>query len=133
VAAVVQAGAAPAAALTAVADAVGGPDGQQLRTVGDRLRLGAADPVAWAGTSSHLLPLRRALELATAAGAPVVVLLQEAADAQRRELQRHAAVAAARLGVRTVLPVGLCALPAFVLLGVAPVVLGLGGALLGAP
>lgn len=37
----------------------------------------------------------------------------------------------ARLGVRLVLPLGLCLLPAFVLLGIVPFVLSLGGRLLG--
>ena len=40
-------------------------------------------------------------------------------------------LAAARLGVRLVLPLGLCLLPAFVLLGIVPFVLSLGGRLLG--
>ncbi|WP_418606028.1 hypothetical protein [Georgenia sp. SUBG003] len=44
---------------------------------------------------------------------------------------REAQEAAARLGVRLVLPLGLCFLPAFVLLGLVPVVLAAGGAVLG--
>ena len=39
--------------------------------------------------------------------------------------------AAGRLGVRLVLPLGLCHLPAFILIGVVPVLLSTGVALLG--
>jgi pilus assembly protein TadC len=130
VASAVASGAAPTWALAVVAAAVGGVDGAELARVADRLRLGAPPARAWEGSPPHLAPLRRALELSEASGAPVAGLLREAAEEQRREHQREAVVAASRLGVRVVLPLGLCALPGFALLGVAPVVLGLAGQLL---
>ena len=54
------------------------------------------------------------------------LLLEEAADARARA---HAALeqAAERLGVLVLLPLGLCVLPAFIALGVAPVVLSMLG------
>jgi pilus assembly protein TadC len=52
-----------------------------------------------------------------------------AADARRRqEAEGHRR--AARAGVLAVLPLGACFLPAFVLLGIVPVVAGLAGPLL---
>lgn len=131
VATAVTAGAAPPSALAVVAEAVGGAEGAELARVADRLRLGASPARAWEGCSPRCAPLRRALELSGASGAPVAGLLRGAADEQRREHQREALVAASRLGVRVVLPLGLCALPGFALLGVVPVVLGLGAQLLG--
>jgi pilus assembly protein TadC len=62
----------------------------------------------------------------TAPAAAVARLAQEA-----RERAAHSARAAARrAGVLVVLPLGLCFLPAFVLLGVVPVVAGIAGRLL---
>ncbi|KAE8762071.1 secretion system protein, partial [Georgenia thermotolerans] len=58
-------------------------------------------------------------------------LLRRAAEAVRADRQRQAQEAAARLGVRLVLPLGLCFLPAFVLLGIVPVVVAAGGGFLG--
>jgi pilus assembly protein TadC len=52
-----------------------------------------------------------------------------AADARRRQ-QAEAHRRAARAGVLAVLPLGACFLPAFVLLGVVPAVVGLAGPLL---
>ncbi|MCU1621436.1 MAG: hypothetical protein JWL79_281, partial [Frankiales bacterium] len=52
-----------------------------------------------------------------------------AADARRRQaVDAHRR--AARAGVLAVLPLGACFLPAFVLLGVVPAVIGLAGPLL---
>jgi len=130
-AAALAAGAAPTAALAVVGDAVGGPQGADLRRVAARLVLGAEPDRAWAGAGPEHEALRRCLQLAQASGAPVAGLLREAAGEQRRAAHQEAVAAAARLGVRVVLPLGLCALPGFAALGVAPVVLGLAGSLLG--
>ena len=48
----------------------------------------------------------------------------------RAEYRSAAEQAARRVGVLAVAPLGLCFLPAFVLLGVVPVVVGLAGPLL---
>jgi pilus assembly protein TadC len=71
--------------------------------------------------------------LAERTGASAAVVLVAAASDARSARQRRAVVAARRLGVLLVLPLGLTTLPAFVLMGVAPVVLGLAGQLLQAP
>lgn len=77
------------------------------------------------GNVGELLGLTRALYLADRTGASVAPLLRRAAVDARAERRQRTAVAAGRLGVRLVLPLGLATLPAFVLLGVVPVVLGL--------
>lgn len=72
-------------------------------------------------------PILEALDLATGTGiAPAALVRAAAAEHRRREAAAHAA-AASRLGVMAVLPMGLCLLPAFVLLTVVPLVLGLIG------
>ncbi|MBM7829890.1 tight adherence protein B [Agromyces cerinus] len=74
------------------------------------------------------------LGLAARAGAPVAELLRAEAYRLRRAARSAGVERAAALGVRLMLPLGLCVLPAFVLLGVAPLMISvvtgtLGGAL----
>ena len=95
------------------------------------LLLGATWTEAWADAPEILAPLADALEPAWVDGAAPGPLLRQAAASVRSTRHREAQEAAARLGVRLVLPLGLCFLPAFVLLGLVPVVLAAGGAVLG--
>ncbi|NYF11639.1 tight adherence protein B [Leifsonia sp. AK011] len=60
------------------------------------------------------------LALSTRAGVPAAELLRAEAEEQRRDARAEAQAAAAALGVRLMLPLGLCVLPAFLVLGVAP-------------
>jgi hypothetical protein len=105
--------------------------GAALLRAGRALLLGAAWPEAWDGAPGTLVPLADALEPAWVDGAAPGPLLRQAAASVRSTRHREAQEAAARLGVRLVLPLGLCFLPAFVLLGLVPVVLAAGGAVLG--
>jgi pilus assembly protein TadC len=130
VAAALGAGATPVAALDVVGRAVGGQEGEEVVRVAARLRLGSDWAGAWVGTHPHLEPLRRCLGLAFGTGAPGADLLRHAASELRRRRHRAAQLEASRLGVRLVLPLGLCALPAFFALGVVPVVLSLAGQVL---
>ncbi|GAA1942409.1 type II secretion system F family protein [Agromyces allii] len=77
--------------------------------------------------------LDETVRLAERAGAPLVELLRAEAQRGRRIARTDAATRGAALGVRLMLPLGLCVLPAFVLLGVAPLLISvvtgtLGGA-----
>jgi len=81
----------------------------------DGLGLGAADGAA----------VDEVLELAERAGAPAAELLTSAAQQCRRSARASGRRAATDLGVRLLLPLALCVLPSFLLLGVAPMVLGL--------
>ena len=105
--------------------------GPALRQAGAALVLGATWAEAWQAAPGWLAPLADALEPAWADGAAPGPLLRRAAEAVRADRQRQAQEAAARLGVRLVLPLGLCFLPAFVLLGIVPVVVAAGGGFLG--
>lgn len=74
-----------------------------------------------------LAPVRPALRLAAETGAPAATVLRGEARLARRRARVEAERRAARLGVTLVLPLGLCVLPAFVAVGVAPIVLAVVG------
>lgn len=122
----IASGAAIVQAVDVVGAAVGGRQGRRLRTTARALRLGTAWDRAW---GDH--PLGVQLEPAWSDGVDPTALLLQAARSIRSERRAAARAAAARLGVRLVLPVGLCLLPAFVLLGLLPVLLSSGFDLLG--
>ncbi|WP_394551006.1 type II secretion system F family protein [Agromyces sp. MMS24-JH15] len=63
------------------------------------------------------------VRLAAGAGAPIGDLLRAEARRRRREARTEGAVRAAALAVRLMLPLGACVLPAFALLGVAPLLI----------
>lgn len=65
------------------------------------------------------------LAFSRAAGVPAGALLRAEADELRRRERAAAAMRAARLETRLLAPLGLCVLPSFVLLGVAPILLAL--------
>ncbi|MFB7844988.1 type II secretion system F family protein [Microbacterium sp. NPDC056052] len=80
--------------------------------------IGADDDPATAGEE-----IERVLRLSSAAGVPAVELLRAEADRARRDARTAGRTRAARLSSRLLLPLGACTLPAFMLLGVAPLVL----------
>lgn len=85
------------------------------------------------GAESDGRDIAATVRLATQAGAPVADLLRAEAFRQRRTARADGAVRAAALSVRLMIPLGVCILPAFVLLGVAPLMISvitgtLGGA-----
>jgi pilus assembly protein TadC len=124
--AALRAGAGVPRALQAVGGAVGDDDGRVLAHVADALRLGAAWDAAWRDAPDRLATVHRALRPAWVDGAAPGESLRAAGEELRRERRTAARTAAARLGVRLVLPLGACYLPAFVLVGLAPVLLALG-------
>ena len=126
VAAAMLAGAPAATALQVAGAAAGGDRGAAVRAAGAALLLGAEGDEAWPDDPS-VRRLRRCLELSTGTGVPAVPLLRATADTARRDRHRSGEREAARLGVRLALPLGLCAVPAFVAWGVVPVVLSLAG------
>lgn len=69
--------------------------------------------------------LSETLSLARRAGVPAAALLRSAAEDLRDDHAAESLAAAERLGVRLVVPLGVCVLPAFVLVGVVPVVIGI--------
>lgn len=124
-AASLRAGSPVPAALRAVAEAVNGPYAAVLLRAARRMELGAPASAAWVGCPVVVGELARVLTLVESAGVPAEGLLRSAAGDLRRRTARDSEAAAARLGVRLVLPLGLCALPAFIAWSVVPVVLSL--------
>ena len=121
-------GQAPVEALTTVTTALPGPASSRLaaQTL-PRLRLGV-DPVqVWSDLSADpaLGPLGRALARAHRAGAPVVPAIERLTDELARSARAEVEDRARAVGVRAAVPLGLCLLPAFVLVGIVPVVAGL--------
>jgi tight adherence protein B len=131
VAAALRSGAGVPRALEATGVAVGGADGGVLTRAAHALVLGAAWERAWAGVPGQLDPMVRALHGAWLDGAAPGEALGAAGEEVRHQRRAAARTAAARLGVRLVLPLGMCYLPAFVLVGLVPVLLALGIDLLG--
>lgn len=99
-----------------------------LRPVVAALAVGADWDTAWRGSdvrTPELLAVRDALGFAALTGAPSSAILYAQAARLRRERFRTAEKQAAALGVKLVVPLGLCSLPAFICLGVVPVLLAL--------
>ncbi|MCW2543832.1 MAG: rane protein [Frankiales bacterium] len=120
-------------AVRAVAAALGGPCGERLGMVAGRLAVGSPAAEAWASLGSDRGPAgaaARAMARAAVGGAPVAAAVQRVADDTRRERRAAAERAARRAGVLAVGPLGLCFLPAFLLIGVVPAVIGLATPLL---
>lgn len=122
-----QAGQPVSSATEIAANAVGGPLGQRLSWVSGQLRLGADPEPTWRSLSREpaMGQLSRAMSRAAQSGAPVADVLTRLADDARQATRAASVAAARRVGVQAVAPLGLCFLPAFVLLGIIPVVAGL--------
>lgn len=120
-------------ALQAASEAMAEPTARVLRAAAASVDLGADPADAWLATdrSSAHQPMIEALERAHQSGAPAALLLARVADDLRRDHRRTVEVAARSAGVRAVAPLALCFLPAFVLLGVVPVIASLASGVLG--
>jgi pilus assembly protein TadC len=106
---------------------------RDLRQVAAALHWGASEREAWASVGPAWEPAGRAISLAQAAGlAPGPLLLKAADDLNADRLERID-VAAAKVGVRLVAPLGLVLLPAFCLTTVVPLVVALARTLLAGP
>jgi len=130
-AAAMLAGATPAAALAVVATAVGPPVRDDLTPVAQALVTGAELDEAWASAPADLAPVGAAFRRSAESGTPAAEALICAADELRAALRARWRADAGRVGVRSALPLGLCFLPAFVLIGIVPVVAGLVRGVLG--
>lgn len=132
-AACIAAGAGPRDAAEAVGESMGGPVGDRLARAAAEIRLGGEPSLAWGrfGEIAGAGPLARCLYRAGATGAPAAEAVARLAEAIRAERAGAAVARAQRAGVLITAPVGLCFLPAFLAVGVAPVVIGLATGLLG--
>jgi pilus assembly protein TadC len=121
------AGVPPGAALAAVAAAVPEPLAGQLRGVAALYRLGAEPVRAWAGTAPALQPLARVFVRAGESGSAAGPALRALAADLRSEARSRGQARVQRAGVWVLAPLGACFLPAFLCLGVVPLVLGIAG------
>ncbi|MEU6484514.1 type II secretion system F family protein [Streptomyces sp. NPDC046887] len=131
-AACLAAGAGPREAAAAVGGSLGGPVGDRLAHAAAELRLGGEPAEVWGrfGELPGARPLARSLERAGASGAPAADTVARLAAGLRAEQARAAAARGQRAQVLITAPVGLCFLPAFLAIGVAPVVIGLASSLM---
>ncbi|MBR8642990.1 type II secretion system F family protein [Streptomyces tuirus] len=132
-AACIAAGAGPVIAAQAVGEALGGPVGDALVHGAAEVRLGGEPGSAWRRLAA--VPgadgLARLLERAGVSGLPAATPVARLAAEARADWGRTATARARRAGVMVSAPVGLCFLPAFIAVGVLPVVIGLAGGVLG--
>jgi pilus assembly protein TadC len=101
----------------------------------DLLALGAEPATAWTNpddrVDDHADALLRLARRSASSGAALAHGIAELAEQSRREAVDAATAAAERASVLIAGPLGLCYLPAFVCLGIVPVVAGLAGDVLG--
>jgi len=118
------AGASVPSALSEVVRALPGPASDALRLALSRLSVGVPPGRVWAelGRDPALEPLSRALVRAEASGARVADAVQRLGEELARESRARVEDRARTVGIRAAVPLGVCLLPAFLLLGIVPVV-----------
>lgn len=130
-AACLRSGMAVAAAASAAAPSAPPHLAQRLTRAADLLALGADPSTAWASTAAEAdrdtdALLRLARRSATS-GTALAQGIEDLAGRSRDDAADAARAAAERASVLIAAPLGVCYLPAFVCLGIVPVVAGLAG------
>lgn len=128
-----RAGMPVASAATAVVEQAPEPLAEALRRAANLLALGAEPEVAWQSAGEHpeTETLSRLARRSARSGRALADAVAELGAEQRAAVEDRAAAAAERAGVLISGPLGLCFLPAFLCLGIAPVVIGLASHVLG--
>jgi len=121
-----DAGAAPESALVSVSRALGGPVEEEFMALHHRLDIGVDPAQVWRSVAVHpqLAPLGRAVGRAHQTGAPVGQAVHQLAEELRERARADVETRARSIEVKAAAPLGLCLLPAFVVLGVVPMVVG---------
>jgi len=129
--AAISAGASVQDALTVVTSTVDEPLRSRLDAVRASVALGAPQTVAWAQLldDDALAPIASAVIRSAQTGSTISIVLDAAAVDMRHAHRAQVEVAARSAGVRSVAPLALCFLPAFLLVGVVPVIAGFATAL----
>jgi pilus assembly protein TadC len=134
-AACLRSGMAVSAAASAAASSAPASLARLLNRAADLLALGAEPATAWTSADGpadkHAESLLRLARRSASSGAALAHGVAELADQSRHEAADAANAAAERASVLIAGPLGLCYLPAFVCLGIVPVVAGLAGDVLG--
>lgn len=126
-AACLAAGAAPEQALVTVGGAMGGPVGEEFELIHHRLAVGMPPRQVWQAVGRHpqLGPLGRAVDRAADSGASIADGVRRLAAELRESARAEVEARARAVEVKAAAPLGVCLLPAFVLLGVVPMVVGI--------
>jgi len=128
-------GMAMSAAAAATAPCASPTLGTFLRRAADLLALGADPDTAWqvrdSDSAGGCESLARLARRSASSGSALAQGITDLAEQSRQDAVHTAAAAAERAGVLIAGPLGLCFLPAFVCLGIAPVVAGLAGDIFG--
>ncbi|MDT2004374.1 type II secretion system F family protein [Rhodococcus opacus] len=126
-AACLRAGLPVATAAQAVSRSAPAPLSESLRRAADLLSLGADAPTAWEAAASDPATesLARMARRSARSGSSLAGSMTELATDGRIQVEHLAAASAERAGVLISGPLGLCFLPAFICLGIIPVVVGL--------
>jgi Flp pilus assembly protein TadB len=121
-----DAGAATSVALETVATALPGAVAEELLLVRRRLSLGVDPLEAWRQLAEHpqMRPLGRAMARAHQSGASVRETIAGLAAELTAQARAETEALARSVEVRAAAPLGVCFLPAFLLLGVVPMVAG---------
>lgn len=100
-----------------------------LTRAADMLALGADPELAWSTSTddTDCGSLMRLARRSACSGSALARGVAELAEQSRQDVAHTATAAAERAGVLIAAPLGLCFLPAFVCLGIVPVVAGLAG------
>jgi len=126
-AAALRSGAASGDAIDQVCRALPGPAADRLAGVAARLSLGLDPAHVWStlADAPPLVALGRTMARAHTTGAPVVAAVERLADELARSGRAESEERARAVGVQAAVPLGLCLLPAFVLIGIVPLVVAL--------
>ena len=127
-----EAGLPVAVAVTAATEPLHGQLGARLRRTAGLLELGADPAAAWLAAEElpGLATFARAAGRSAGTGSALAQVARTEAGRIRATLLDSAQAKAQRAGVLITAPLGLCFLPAFLVLGIAPVVVGLAGEVL---
>jgi Flp pilus assembly protein TadB len=111
-------------ALAQVARALPGPASDELAAARARLAIGVPAHQVWEELSDvpGLEALGRVLGRAEVSGAPVAEVVSRLADELAAEARATVEDRARSVGIKAAVPLGLCLLPAFLLIGIVPVV-----------
>lgn len=129
-----RAGAAPAPALGRACTALPGAAADRLRPAVARLAVGVDPTEVWREVAADpvLTPLGTSLGRSAESGASVVDAVERLAADLAAEARADVEDRARTVGVRAALPLGLCLLPAFLVVGIVPLVAALLDGLLAA-
>lgn len=129
----IAAGATVTEGIRVVAQAVDEPIRSRLQAVMTALDMGADPHTAWSSWLDEpaLSPIAHAIIRSQHSGSPLSAVLDTTASDMRQAHRADVEARARAAGVRAVAPLALCYLPAYLLVGVVPVVAGFASTLFG--